>query len=221
MRNPYDNSQPDALERIFQKPLNWMNLIIICLNILIFAGMRLTGGSGDTWSMLRWGACYTPLILSGEWYRLFSGMFLHFSLMHLLNNMLLLLFMGDMLEEITGHWKYLLIYLGGGLFGNLITLFVEYRTGELAVSAGASGAVYAVIGAVLVVALKNRGRGLQAMASRLFLIIIFTVYYGFRSAEINNAAHIGGVLGGMMLTFVLYHPKRRRMERHRREEEQS
>lgn len=221
MQEPYDNNPPDALERIFQGPLNWMNLLMVGINILIFAVMEFLGSTQDTAFMLKWGAAYTPLILEGEWYRLFTSMFLHFSLSHLLNNMVLLLFLGDMLEETVGRWRYLLIYLGGGVLGNLLSLILDCRIGETAVSAGASGAVFAVIGGIFAILMKHRGRIRQMTASRVFFVIILTIYYGFRSTGVDNAAHVGGVLGGMLLTMIFYHRKAEKMiTPHNREEDQ-
>lgn len=204
MQRAYDeNNPPDALERIFQGPLNWMNLVIIGVNILVFAVMDICGDTQDINFMLKWGAAYTPWILDGEGYRLFTSMFLHFGLEHLLNNMMLLLFLGDTLEGLVGRWKYLLIYLGGVL-GNLVSLFMDCRTGSMAVSAGASGAVFAVIGGVFVILLLNRGRIEHMTASRLLFVIVLTIYHGFQSVGIDNAAHIGGVVGGVLLTALLY-----------------
>lgn len=136
MQDTYGNDTPDALERIFQGPINWMNLIIIGVNIIVFALMEIFGDTDNITFMLKCGAAYTPWILDGQWYRLFTSMFLHFGVSHLLNNMVLLLFLGDMLEEAAGKWRYLLIYLGGGLAGNIVSLLMDYRTGEMVVSAG-------------------------------------------------------------------------------------
>lgn len=204
MQESYNDNPPDALERIFQGPINWMNLLIVGINILVFAVMELLGDTQDTEYMIRWGAAYTPLIWAGEWYRLFTSMFLHFGFTHLLNNMVLLLFMGDTLEELTGKWKYLLIYLGGGLAGNLLSFFMESKTGTPAVSAGASGAVFAVIGAILVILIKHRGRIKDMTASQLLFITILMIYYGLQSTGVDNTAHVGGLLGGMLLAFLLY-----------------
>lgn len=207
MQDYYGGDTPDALERIFQGPINWVNLLMVGINILIFVIMEFLGDTEDVSYMLKYGAAYTPLILEGEWYRLFTSMFLHFGVAHLLNNMVLLLFLGDMLEEMVGKWRYLLIYLGGGLAGNLLSLAVDCRTGSMAVSAGASGAVFAVIGGILVVLVKNRGRVQDLTASRLVLVIVLSIYHGFQSTGIDNAAHLGGVLGGIILAALLYRKK--------------
>ena len=207
MQETYGNDTPDALERIFQGPINWMNLLIIGVNLLIFALTEITGDTEDVTFMLKCGAAYTPWILDGQWYRLFTSMFLHFGVSHLLNNMVLLLFLGDMLEELTGKWRYLLIYLGGGLAGNIISLLMDCRSSEMAVSAGASGAVFAVIGGIFVILVKQRGRVKDLTLSRLVFVIFLSIYHGFQSSGIDNAAHVGGLLGGIFLTFLVYRRK--------------
>lgn len=207
MQETYGNDTPDALERIFQGPINWMNLLIIGVNLLIFALTEITGDTEDVTFMLKCGAAYTPWILDGQWYRLFTSMFLHFGVSHLLNNMVLLLFLGDMLEELAGKWRYLLIYLGGGLAGNIISLLMDCRSGEMAVSAGASGAVFAVIGGIFVILVKQRGRVKDLTLSRLVFVIFLSIYHGFQSSGIDNAAHVGGLLGGIFLTFLVYRRK--------------
>ena len=207
MQDTSGNDTPDALERIFQGPINWMNLIIIGVNIIVFALMEIFGDTDNITFMLKCGAAYTPWILDGQWYRLFTSMFLHFGVSHLLNNMVLLLFLGDMLEEAAGKWRYLLIYLGGGLAGNIVSLLMDYRTGELVVSAGASGAVFAVIGGIFVILIKQRGKVENLTLPRLVFVIFLSIYHGFQSTGIDNAAHIGGLLGGIILAFFVYRKK--------------
>lgn len=207
MQDTYGNDTPDALERIFQGPINWMNLIIIGVNIIVFALMEIFGDTDNITFMLKCGAAYTPWILDGQWYRLFTSMFLHFGVSHLLNNMVLLLFLGDMLEEAAGKWRYLLIYLGGGLAGNIVSLLMDYRTGEMVVSAGASGAVFAVIGGIFVILIKQRGKVENLTLPRLVFVIFLSIYHGFQSTGIDNAAHIGGLLGGIILAFFVYRKK--------------
>lgn len=218
MNQAYD-SGPDALEQIFRGPLRWVNLILIAVNILVFAVMEFVGSTQDTGWMLACGAAYTPLILEGQWYRLFTSMFLHFGLSHLFNNMLLLLFMGDLLEKLVGKWRYLLIYLGSGLAGNLLSLVWELRTGDMYVSAGASGAIFGVVGGVLVLVLKNRGRVQDVTVRRLGFMVLLTIYYGFQTVGVNNAAHIGGILGGMLLTWIICPRKYRRLPKRKRSAE--
>lgn len=204
MQDYYGNNSPDALERIFQGKINWINLCMVAINIVVFLVAEVIGDTQDVSFMLKIGASYTPSILDGEWYRLITSMFLHFGIEHLFNNMLLLLFLGDMLEEFVGKWKYLLIYLGGGLLGNVLSMLIEMYKGDMAVSAGASGAVFAVIGGIFVVLLKNKDEMQELPASRVLLVIVLSVYHGFQSTGVDNVAHIGGALGGILLANMLY-----------------
>ena len=109
--------------------------------------------------MLDCGAAYTPMIIEGgEYYRLFTCMFLHFGIEHLLNNMLVLFVLGSRLERVIGKiWNPLIIYIVGGLLGNVISVLVELKSMDFAVSAGASGAVFAVMGAMIYIVIRNKG----------------------------------------------------------------
>ena len=134
------------MEELKKQPVT---VSLILINILVFLAVELTGGSEDTMHMLQCGAGYTPAIIQGEYYRIFTSMFLHFGPQHLGNNMLVLFVLGGRLERTVGKPKYLLIYLLGGMGGNLLCIFLELDSGDFAVSAGASGAVFAVMGAMI------------------------------------------------------------------------
>ena len=122
------------MEEIKKEPVT---ALLILLNILIFLIVEFTGGSENGQHMLECGACYAPLILEqGEWYRVFFSMFLHFGAPHLINNILVLFVLGQRLEPAVGKLKFLLIYIAGGLGGNLISLFWDMHTGDYSVSAG-------------------------------------------------------------------------------------
>ena len=133
-----------------------VTVLLILANILVFTAVEFTGGSEDTMHMLQCGAAYTPAIMQGEYYRIFTSMFLHFGPQHLGNNMLVLFVLGGRLERTVGKLKYLLIYLLGGMGGNLLCLFLELDSADFAVSAGASGAVFAVMGAMIYAVIRGR-----------------------------------------------------------------
>lgn len=184
--------------------------ILVFLNVCVFLIVELTGLSQDVGHMLKWGAAYPPLIIENrEIYRLFTSMFLHFGIEHLINNMLVLFVLGSRLERVIGHLKFALIYLLGGLAGNLISLWMELRQMDWAVSAGASGAVFAVMGAMLFVVLHNRGRIADLSARQILIMAVFSLYFGFASSGVDNAAHLGGLLAGFLLAVILYHPQRK------------
>ena len=184
--------------------------LLIAANIIVFLIVDFTGGSQNTAHMVRCGAAYTPLILEeGEWYRLVTGMFLHFGINHLLNNMVVLAVLGERLELLMNRAAYLLLYFIAGIGGNLVSMALEMRSGRYAVSAGASGAVFGMMGAILYILLRNRGRVLDLSLKRMLIMAALSVYLGMVDSGVNNAAHLGGLLCGFLGAVLLYHPGNR------------
>lgn len=194
-----ENYNEDIIDEMRRSPVCWMNYIIIGINIVVFVLVEATGSSLDAAHMVKWGAAYTPLIKQGEYYRLFTCMFLHFGIEHLLNNMFLLFFVGYYLEQSMGKIWYLIIYLGGGLLGSLSSWAMEIAQGTEIVSAGASGAIFAVLGALVIIVWRYRGHKGNLSVRRLLAMIAFSVYVGFRSTGVDNLAHVGGLIGGALL----------------------
>ena len=163
-----------------------VTVLLILANILVFTAVEFTGGSEDTMHMLQCGAAYTPAIMQGEYYRIFTSMFLHFGPQHLGNNMLVLFVLGGRLERTVGKLKYLLIYLLGGAGGNLLCVFLELN---------------AVI--------RGRGHIEDLSARQVVIMAAFSLYFGFTSEGVDNAAHVGGLICGFLLAVLLYHPSQR------------
>ena len=183
---------------------------LILLNILVFFAVEFTGSSQNTMHMLDCGAAYTPMIVQGgEYYRLFTCMFLHFGIEHLLNNMLVLFVLGSRLERVIGKIKFLLIYLLGGVLGNVISLYLELHAQNFAVSAGASGAVFAVMGAMIYIVIRNKGRLGDLSMRQILIMAAFSLYFGFASTGVDNTAHVAGMVSGFLLAVLLYHPGRK------------
>ena len=105
--------------------------------------------------------------------------------------------------------KYLLIYLLGGMGGNLLCLFLELDSADFAVSAGASGAVFAVMGAMIYAVIRGRGHIEDLSARQVVIMAAFSLYFGFTSEGVDNAAHVGGLICGFLLAVLLYHPSQR------------
>ena len=187
-----------------------VNHTIILLYILIFLLTEFTGSWEDVNHMLKWGAAGTlDIMQQHEYYRLFTAMFLHFGIQHLGNNMLVLLFIGDCLERNLGKIRYGLLYLLGGAGANLLSLFHELYSKEYVVSAGASGAVFAVIGGLLYIVIRNKGH-IENFSSRQLLILAFlSLYHGLTSTGVNNIAHLGGLLCGFLLGILFYHKRKK------------
>ena len=186
-----------------------MTVLFILLNILIFVIVDFTGGSENTVHMIACGAAYPPLILEeGETYRLFTCMFLHFGIYHIANNMLVLFVLGQRRETVTGKIKFFLIYIFGGLGGNMLSLFFDMYAGNTSLSAGASGAVFAVMGGMIYVIIRHRGRVADLTVRQMLIMAAFSLYFGFASEGVDNVAHIGGWMSGFLIAVILYHPRK-------------
>lgn len=196
--------------RRYQKKTSGMTVLLAGANVIVFLILSMQGMTEDAEFMLHHGAMYVPYVAEGgEYYRLFTCMFLHFGFDHLMNNMVVLLIVGWNLELTIGKIRYLLIYIASGLCGNIVSAIWDIRTGEYVVSAGASGAVFGLIGALLYVALRNRGQSGSISGRRLIFMIFLMLYYGFSSAGVDNAAHVGGLLSGFLFAVLLYRKRKR------------
>ena len=191
------------MEELKKEPVT---VFLILVNALVFLVVEFTGGSGDTLHMLQCGAAYTPSILDGEYFRIFTCMFLHFGAKHLGNNMLVLFVLGGRMERTVGRIRYLLIYLLGGMGGNILCLLLEMRSGDFAVSAGASGAVFAVMGAMIYAVIRGKGHVEDLSTRQVLIMAAFSLYFGFTSEGVDNAAHVGGLICGFILAVLLYNP---------------
>lgn len=206
-KNSYDPNE-DIVDRMWKRSKKSINLFLVISNVLVFVAVTLTGGTESTRHMIDSGAAYAPLIAEGEYYRLFTSMFLHFGIQHLTNNMLLLLFLGDYLERAVGKFRYLVIYLGGGIIGNLCSYLHELfliKAGKApAVSAGASGAIFAAVGAMLVLLAFRKGKLEDLTFRRMAIMAGLSLMVGFQSSNVDNFAHLGGFFAGAFLMAVLY-----------------
>ena len=194
-----------------KRPEAVCTVALIVINVAVFLILSAMGDTEDAVFMLNHGGMYEPLIVQEhEYYRLFTSMFLHFGMSHLLNNMVLLGALGWNLELETGKIKFLIIYLVSGLGGNLLSLYYDQSLplGERAVSAGASGAIFGLMEALLYVVIANRGRLGRLSGRGMLFMIALSLYYGLTSTGVDNWAHIGGLVCGFILSVILYRPGR-------------
>jgi rhomboid protease GluP len=187
-----------------------VTLLLITANLLVFAlmlhfGAGLWHGSNDV--QLAWGANFGPATKDGEWWRLGSALFLHFGLFHLGMNMLSLWDSGRLAERMYGWARFVLIYFCSGLAGNLLSLIAQ---GDRAISGGASGAIFGVYGAVMVFLWRERGRLHPAEFKWLFWgaagFSAVAIVLGLQIEGIDNAAHIGGLVAGILSGAALARP---------------
>lgn len=186
-----------------------VNTIIIVINVVVFAVLTFLGDTTDVQFMHHHGANFWPSVIEEhEYYRLLTCTFIHFGISHLFNNMLVLAYIGDNLERALGKVKYLVLYLAAGIGSSAVSAVWSMFKDEYSVSGGASGAIFGVVGSLLVIVIKNRGQ-LEDLSSRQLMFFAgFSIYHGVTSAGIDNMAHISGFLIGALLGGLLYRRKR-------------
>ena len=177
---------------------------IAVANIIVFLLLSFGGRMEDGMYMLEHGAMYVPFVVEyKEYYRLFTCMFLHFGFSHLMNNMLTLVVIGWNVEMFVGKIRFLVIYFLSGLGGNLLSMAVDIWKQDYSVSAGASGAIFGLTGAMLCLAILNHGRAGNITKQGMIVMIFISLYTGFTSGGVDNFAHIGGLLTGCLVTTLL------------------
>ena len=188
-----------------QRPEAVCTIALIAVNVAVFFILSLFGDTEDAVFMMRHGAMYGYLVTHDhEFYRLFTCLFLHFGIEHLLNNMVILGALGWHLEQQTGRIRFLLIYFGSGLCGNIVSLIFHGAAQEHTVSAGASGAIFGLMGALLWVVIANHGRLGRLSGRGMLVMVALSLYFGLSSSGVDNYAHIGGLLSGFLLALLLY-----------------
>lgn len=191
-----------------QKPEAICTVALIVINVAVFFILTMFGDTEDAVFMLQHGAMYEPNIIEGhEYYRIFTCLFLHFGITHLLNNMVLLGALGWNLELEIGKVRFVIIYFASGIIGNIVSLFYDLTLEQPAVSAGASGAIFGLMGALLYVVIANRGRLGRLSGRGMLVMVALSLHFGLTSTGVDNLAHIGGVVSGFLLAVLLYRRK--------------
>ncbi len=178
----------------------YVNNTLIVINILVFALCIFTGQVGA--EIYNRGSLITGAVTEGhEYWRLVTPIFMHAGVQHLGSNMLAQLLLGNIVERNVGHAKYLALYLVSGICGNICSVLYELSKGEYYRSVGASGAIYGIMGAVVVIIMKGRKQLRQgsSLILRAGLMVAYAVYSGLQTPYINNAAHLGGMAAGLLI----------------------
>ena len=210
-RPPFSTDIPALTDLMRSKPREVpVTSALLAINLVVFAVMLVFGAGlwhSANGVQLAWGANFGPATQDGQWWRLFTAMFIHFGLIHLALNMFALWDIGRLVERLFGRTRYVLLYVGSGIIGNLLSLVLQ---GNQAVSGGASGAIFSLYGALLVFLWRERKQVEAGEFRWLFggsvLFISLMLGMGFAMPGIDNAAHGGGLLAGILLGHVLLQP---------------
>ena len=198
--NNKTESDNKKFEKIFSKKKLFVTYILMGLCFLMYIVTLIMGSSNVIYLIL--GANYAPLVKNGEIFRLITYAFLHGSIIHLLVNMYSLFIVGRQIENNFGKVRLLIIYFISALSGGLLSaLFSD------GISIGASGAIFGLLGALLYFGLHFRLYLTDALISKIIPIIILNLLIGFTVTGIDNACHIGGLIGGFLASMAVGVPE--------------
>lgn len=187
-----NKTDQEKVEEVFEPKNPIMTKILIGINVAIYLYMVLSGSFDDYINLY---CVYGPLIKAGQYYRLITGIFLHANIFHLLMNMYALYVIGSQIESFMGKTKFLIIYLFSGLMGSLFSITL----GSYA-SVGASGAIFGLLGAMLYFGYHYRVYLGNVLKSQIIPLIIVNLVLGFVMSGVDNFAHIGGLIGGALIS---------------------
>ena len=186
-------------------PYIFITPALVALNIILFVAMVAMGVdllSPEVKDLIQWGANYGPRTLADEPWRLITCTFLHIGLIHIAMNMFVLWQVGKILERLTGNMGFLVLYLGSGVIASLVSVY----TNTSIVSAGASGAVFGTFGGLLAFLYRNSDGGLEIfkpLVISISKILVLNLILGIVIPGIDMAAHVGGLVAGLLLGAVL------------------
>lgn len=187
-------------EEIFKKKTPIITYLLILINVIVFAITYIYGNGIEPNVLVKFGGLISTSNYSFNLSRIFTSMFLHVSIVHLILNMYSLYVLGSQLESFYGKFKFLIIYLVSGIAGNLLTLPLLQSN---VVSVGASGAIFGLMGSLLYFGYHYRVYLGTVIKSQIIPLIVLNLLIGFLVTSINNFAHIGGLVGGILISMVV------------------
>ncbi len=194
--NKHNKEDASRLEKVFKTKKTYITYFLMAVNIIFYLTPLLLGQFDSVISSY---CVHGPSIRAGEYYRLLSGIFLHGGTIHLLCNCYSLYIIGSQIESYLGKVKYIIVYLFSGLIGSLFSM----SFGGSAASIGASGAIFGLMGALLYFGFYYRVYLGNVVKSQIIPLIVINLGLGFMLQGVDNFAHIGGLLGGFMITMAL------------------
>lgn len=199
-------SKAKAEREILFNSKPFFTYVLIVIQVAVFLWLELNGGSTNTATLVKYGAKVNQLIYDGEWWRFITPIFLHIGFLHLALNTLALYFLGMTVERIFGNVRFLFIYLFAGVIGFIASFIFSSN-----LSAGASGAIYGCFGALLFFGLIYPKLFFRTMGVNLIVVLAINLVFSFSAAGIDNAGHIGGLVGGFLAAGVVYFPKKKKL----------
>lgn len=196
--NRHNMEDASRMEKLFKSKVPYVTYFLILVNIIFYIVPNLFGFEAYQ-SIIDQYCVHGPSIRAGQYYRLFTGIFLHGSLTHLFFNCYSLYVIGAQIENFLGKIKYPIIYLFSGLIGSLFS--ISFSKGVASI--GASGAIFGLMGALLYFGYYYRVYLGNVVKSQILPIIILNLGIGFLMTGIDNFAHIGGLIGGLLMALAL------------------
>lgn len=189
------------LNRLNQYPFMTVGLIVIM--VLVYGAMTLDGGSTNANVLITFGAKLNPLIQQGEWWRLFTPMFLHIGFTHILMNMITLYFVGIQIEAAFGHTRFLALFLVSGVGGNVASFCFSNS-----LSAGASTAIFGLFGAFMMLGESFwQNPVIRQLAQTFLAFVVMNIIFDLFAPGIDLAGHIGGLAAGFLVAYSLGVPR--------------
>lgn len=195
--NNHNKSDAEKIDEVFKIKYPIVTYLLIAINVIIYFASVLAGSYNEILSKF---AISAPLIRGGQYYRLLTGCFLHGNIFHLAFNCYALYVIGTQMESYLGKAKYLIIYLFSGISGALFSMIFGSPN---ALSIGASGAIFGLMGSMVYFGFHYRVFLGNVIKSQIIPLIVLNLAIGFLSNGIDNAAHVGGLVGGMLSTMAL------------------
>ncbi len=196
--NKHNKEDASKLESVFKSKVPYITYFLIAVNVIFYVVPMLLGN--DVYQYIINTYCiHGPSIRAGQYYRLFTGIFLHGSIFHLLFNCYALYVLGSQIESFFGKFKYIIIYLFSGLAGSLLSITLSGSVGAI----GASGAIFGLMGSLLYFGYHYRVYLGNVVKSQIIPLILLNLAVGFISPGIDNWGHIGGLIGGIVITMAL------------------
>ena len=194
--NKHNREDASRLEKVFKKKNIYITYFLIALNVIFYFVPLLFGEEAEVISNY---CVHGPSIRAGEYYRLLTGIFLHGSILHLFFNCYALYVIGSQIESFLGRTKFTIIYLFSGLIGALFSM----SFGGNVASIGASGAIFGLMGALLYFGYYYRVYLGNVVKTQILPLILLNLAMGFILSGVDNFAHIGGLIGGIIITMAL------------------